>query len=49
MKHLITPPARFNGRMGARPHAGAAGRFSYELPAGVVWADSTAPEPENRR
>jgi hypothetical protein len=38
-KHLITPSARFNGRMGARTRAGVAGRFTYEPPEGVTWAD----------
>ncbi len=38
-KHLITPSAMFNGRMGARTHAGVAGRFTYEPPAGVLWSD----------
>jgi len=48
-KHLITPSARFNGRMGARTRAGVAGHFTYEPPAGVVWVDSTAHEPEIRK
>jgi len=37
-KHLITPSARFSGRMGAHTHAGVAGRFTYEPPPGVVWS-----------
>lgn len=37
-KYLITPSARFNGRMGARTRAGVAGRFTYEPPHGVKWA-----------
>ena len=37
-KHLITPSARFNGRMGARTRAGVAGRFTYEPPPGVAWS-----------
>ena len=36
-KHLITPSAHFNGRMGARTRAGVAGRFTYEPPEGVAW------------
>ncbi len=44
MKHLITPPARFNGRTLA-PRAASA----TSCRAGVVWADSTAPEPEIRK
>ena len=38
-KHLITPSARFNGRMGSRTRAGVAGRFTYEPPEGVMWSD----------
>lgn len=35
-KPLITPSARFNGRMGAR--ARVAGRFTYEPPPGLEWS-----------
>ena len=47
-KHLITPSARYNGRMGARTRAGVAGRFTYEPPEGVHWGDSyhSAPRSE---
>jgi hypothetical protein len=38
-RHLITPSARYNGRMGARTRAGIAGRFTYEPPPGVRWSD----------
>jgi hypothetical protein len=38
VKHLITPSARYNGRMGARTRAGVAGRFTYEPPPGVAWS-----------
>ena len=37
-KYLITPSARYNGRMGARTRAGVAGRFTYEPPEGVTWS-----------
>jgi hypothetical protein len=37
-KHLITPSARYNGRMGARTRAGVAGRFTYEPPKEVKWS-----------
>lgn len=37
-RHLITPSARFSGRMGARTRAGVAGRFTYEPPEGVEWS-----------
>jgi len=55
------PPRRLTGSIGelkgtvtvqfppGHGGAGVAGRFTYELPVFVVWADSTAPEPEIRR
>jgi hypothetical protein len=36
--YLITPSARFNGRMGVRTRAGVAGRFTYEPPPGAAWS-----------
>ena len=37
-KQLITPSARFTGRMGTRTRAGVAGRSTYEPPPGVLWS-----------
>lgn len=39
LKHLITPSARFGGSRQARVRAGTAGKFTYEPPTGVTWAD----------
>jgi hypothetical protein len=38
-KHLWIPSSRFSGDSRSRARAGVAGQFTYERPAGVVWAE----------